>query len=65
MRIKKRSCGSSKENLKFTIEAQNYKNYTAIGGWPALGVWCMVSPFDEKDFSLGPIVGFKPISNSQ
>jgi hypothetical protein len=28
-------------------------------------VWCMVSPFDEKDFSLGPIVGFKPISNSQ
>jgi hypothetical protein len=36
MRIKKRSCGSSKENLKFTIGARNYKNYTAIGERSAL-----------------------------
>jgi hypothetical protein len=38
----------SKENLKFTIGTQNYKNYTTIGGRSALdlraevGVWCMV-----------------------
>jgi hypothetical protein len=48
MRIKKRCGGPSKENLKFTIGARNYKNYTAIGGRAALdlhaevGVWCMV-----------------------
>jgi hypothetical protein len=49
MRIKKRSCGGSKENLKFTIGARNYQNDTAIiGGRSALdlraevGVWCMV-----------------------
>jgi uncharacterized ion transporter superfamily protein YfcC len=51
MKIKKRSCGPSKENLKFTLGARNYKDDTAIGGRSALdlraevGVWCMVVTF--------------------
>jgi hypothetical protein len=65
MRIKERSCGLSKENLKFTIGARNYKNYTAIGGRTALDAEVVCGVFDEKGFPIGPIVRSKPISNSQ
>jgi hypothetical protein len=54
MRIKERSYGVSKENLKFTIGARNYQNYTEIGGRSALDLRAEVGVvhggvhFDEK-----------------
>jgi hypothetical protein len=43
---------------------RNYKNHTAIGGRSALDLRAEVV-CAEKGFLLGPIVRFKPISNSQ
>jgi hypothetical protein len=62
MKIKKRSCGPSKANLKFTIGARNYKNYTAIGGRSALDLRAEVGVVHGgvTGFPLGPIVRFKP-----
>jgi hypothetical protein len=74
-RISKRSCGPSKEDLKFTIEARNYKiTLQLTGDLRSICVQkcvCVVHggvTFLMKKafpFGLGPLVRFKPISNSQ
>jgi hypothetical protein len=66
--IKRNDRLGSKENLKFTIGARNYKTHTAIGERSALDLrakvvcgawWC--DRLMKKGFFLGSIALFKPI----